>query len=710
MNERIGIRDDDFSITGLTIMAAFLERSFPLPQQTDKMNTLRNVKDFVYNKTPLNQYSYADTMSRISLFIVETYLQRSHLDERDREEILSILEDISKNEKVSNQNRSRASYVRGHDYLLKARKAGELQTLWMEDKISNLSSKDSFDESLATSHLPNLEEAKRCFHQAVGYAGPPSTILSRESMRCLALTSGPCHFTGELIHSSIGSTSRQKVSLYQSNQDESDCFDHIDSVFSAFDENINCAVRNEELNNMYKAGAKIVPSSWNFIAMCLCPTGELLVSRLFLDEVMSGDTSFKYDTTCIFPNIPTNYHGCSVVMEDFLKPFEDLMERSKSQLSGIDGNVAETFNADTAAKIDWWNEREILDRELANLLDSFQQKYFDNQIMRERIFNFHNAHDQDDSSSALNLASRFEAACNINEKEASNAIISETVESLQKLTVKQLKQWLEEFNVEGKTMRSLRKAGLVDLLLRKLEDESRLKVENEREDLPTNQAEGQTNSTGQGDSKNVTFLILDEHLCRFPFEGLPMLKGKTVCRLPSFPFAVSILHRRIQPTQTQVNAVPSKTHFILDPESNLSGTQQRLSQVLADINECTGCNWNGVVGKKPSETFMYNALTQDEGVFLYFGHGGGEGCFSRAQIESMIGSENDSKHGDCKSSVILMGCSSGILKSVNQRSGPQIHEARIYCEPEGVALSYLCAGAPCVVGNLWDVTDRDIDR
>ena len=39
-----------------------------------------------------------------------------------------------------------------------------------------------------------------------------------------------------------------------------------------------------------------------------------------------------------------------------------------------------------------------------------------------------------------------------------------------------------------------------------------------------------------------------------------------------------------------------------------------------------------------------------------------------------------------------------------------IEEAPLYYEPEGVALSYLCAGAPCVVGNLWDVTDHDIDR
>ena len=31
-------------------------------------------------------------------------------------------------------------------------------------------------------------------------------------------------------------------------------------------------------------------------------------------------------------------------------------------------------------------------------------------------------------------------------------------------------------------------------------------------------------------------------------------------------------------------------------------------------------------------------------------------------------------------------------------------------EPYGTILAYILAGCPCVVGNLWDVTDRDIDR
>lgn len=45
-----------------------------------------------------------------------------------------------------------------------------------------------------------------------------------------------------------------------------------------------------------------------------------------------------------------------------------------------------------------------------------------------------------------------------------------------------------------------------------------------------------------------------------------------------------------------------------------------------------------------------------------------------------------------------MGCSSAKL----------IEEGAY--EPHGVVKSYLMAGAPAVVGCLWDVTDRDVDR
>eukprot|EP00979_Chaetoceros_neogracilis_P012337 scaffold3240_cov179-Chaetoceros_neogracile.AAC.2 len=72
--------------------------------------------------------------------------------------------------------------------------------------------------------------------------------------------------------------------------------------------------------------------------------------------------------------------------------------------------------------------------------------------------------------------------------------------------------------------------------------------------------------------------------------------------------------------------------------------------------------------------------------YCYFGDGGGERYFSRTDI-------NDVTNGSICSdplSVILMGCNSGMLMSPNCPNGR--------------------LGPSCVVGNLVDVTDRDIDR
>lgn len=45
-----------------------------------------------------------------------------------------------------------------------------------------------------------------------------------------------------------------------------------------------------------------------------------------------------------------------------------------------------------------------------------------------------------------------------------------------------------------------------------------------------------------------------------------------------------------------------------------------------------------------------------------------------------------------------MGCSSGSLT---------LHGSYA---PQGIPLSYLLAGSPAIVANLWEVTDKDIDR
>lgn len=79
---------------------------------------------------------------------------------------------------------------------------------------------------------------------------------------------------------------------------------------------------------------------------------------------------------------------------------------------------------------------------------------------------------------------------------------------------------------------------------------------------------------------------------------------------------------------------------------------------------------------------------QSASLYVYMGHGAGDHLLPPGALRRL---------SSCASSL-LMGCSSARLRP------------RGTYDPAGPALAYLEAGAPFVVGNLWDVTDRDIDR
>ena len=82
------------------------------------------------------------------------------------------------------------------------------------------------------------------------------------------------------------------------------------------------------------------------------------------------------------------------------------------------------------------------------------------------------------------------------------------------------------------------------------------------------------------------------------------------------------------------------------------------------------------------------ALHEISELFLYCGHGAGDKMCETYKMQSW---------NSCPA-VCLWGCSSGRLVTQG-----------VY-DPYGPALNYLLGGAAFVVGNLWDVTDKDIDK
>lgn len=601
----------------------------------------------------------------------------------------NILETLSSNIYATKECRAESLYLLALEYLSCGRNAGELQGLWYNTV--------ELDFSGFQRRFPNLCKARIFLSKGISLLGPASSLLARNMIRTLALTNGPevmkmgpiC--TGELVHTSIGSTARQAASKNQNGTDEFDksLIELLESFDIPFSED---ARRKKAMNKFHAVASKIIPLSWKFVAMTVCPTGEVLVSVACTQGVESNH--MRYDTRCVFSEKETSFQ------DKILSSFDQIMSESKKQLKGIDHDVATTkYNSSKEKKQEWWEKRHELDLDLSHLLDDFDEQYLSSLQLQEDI------HDADFVEE--NLASKFDAACTIENDNDMSASEKEEgkveKDDLMKLTVVQLKERLQSYGCSSKELRPLRKAGLVDLLYDKCVVPVNVDTHEETDTkLPLSNT-----ATANQNKVQCFFLILDEQIQRLPLESTPTFRNKIVSRLPSLAFGITSMYRVARDKSIGSVINPKNVSYVLDPEKNLKATQERIMSKLTSLTETNQWAWSGVVGKRPSKEFMSEVLEQENGLYIYFGHGAGERFFSRSDIESF--SQKRLKNWKCPS-IILMGCSSGELKSVNDSKESHAKPHETYFEPDGTLLSYLCIGSPCVVGNLWDVTDKDIDR
>ena len=222
------------------------------------------------------------------------------------------------------------------------------------------------------------------------------------------------------------------------------------------------------------------------------------------------------------------------------------------------------------------------------------------------------------------------------------------------------------------------------------------------------------NKVGSGDAEDRvhTVLLLDKALHVFPWESLPCLQGLAVSRMPSLGCLRRLIVERRKMQQKQqkqkevigqtagCDALPQDGHhvsaasgtYILNPSADLKTTekwfQPPLEANLPRAADGSGSAWKRVVGRAPTEEEFEQALTESD-IMLYFGHGSGAQYIRGRTIRRL---------DRCRATVMLMGCSSAKLIEAGD------------FEVSGPAWNYMMAGCPAVVGTLWDVTDKDIDR
>ncbi|KAK4221051.1 Separin [Podospora fimiseda] len=200
------------------------------------------------------------------------------------------------------------------------------------------------------------------------------------------------------------------------------------------------------------------------------------------------------------------------------------------------------------------------------------------------------------------------------------------------------------------------------------------------------------NSDEEGSSSIHTILILDKALHIFPWESLPCMVNQPISRMPSLACLRRLILDQRASTTTGGSSSSNEGHYasirsgsyILNPSADLKTTQSTfLPPLSSQLRE-----WTSFVSKEPTEAEFEKCLA-DSDILLYFGHGSGAQYIRGRTIRRM---------DKCKAAVLLMGCSSAALVEAGE------------FEPSGPAWNYMMSGSPAVVGTLWDVTDRDIDR
>lgn len=644
-------------------------------QLSSKSNTTGPVKLPNYIK----HESMAPFATKFKLLRARCLLEATKdLNESSAFEAKSLCQEVIEDSSSSSVDRSWAYFYAGSLEMNDARESGALHQLWTESRV----------QSKKLHHGQNsLENARQNFLEAatlINNSG--SDVLYRTILRSLALASGPemDEISGEsagiLVLSSIGRSARRQMtqSLFGK---PGTCDLH--EAFLSFDHSFDDrSERDHRVRHFFRQFAKVVPSNWYFMAPTICMSGELLVT--FLEN---SKDQFSIKTKCVFPD-----ESQIGAYDDILKPLDDIIMRSQQQLNGMDPSTVSTDYSKDNARKNWWDARNQLDHDLCTLIECVESRYFSTLHLRINMLDSILEADHSDNLPCGNLASRFEAACDLSEKSISRN--EDGVEELRKLTVPELKDKLRDFGFSNAQMRKLRKHEIIEKLI----------------EVEETQGQNGNDTKNSERSKSCLFLLLDENLHRFPFEGMRSLQGKSVCRTPSLPFVYATLLECASSRKQMPCVDPSHASFVLDPENNLQATQKRLFPVLEGISSSNGWSWNGVIGENPSQSLFQGALEKENGLLIYIGHGGAQTCFSRRQVDQMICSKGNQEVRACKASVILMGCSSGRLVSVNRKHSESLEQLPLYFEPEGIALSYLCAGAPCVIGNMWDVTDHDIDR
>ena len=348
--------------------------------------------------------------------------------------------------------------------------------------------------------------------------------------------------------------------------------------------------------------------------------------------------------------------------------WESLIQRNIDSLQG-GAKTTTTKKLSTEEKTAWWDRRSELDDDMKTCLQRLEQSWlggFKGLLLGQPVW----LDESDVKACAIELKRTVFATCGVEP-----SLIELVLSSADVLDENELQQACTDMLV-GQVGSFLQDQ---QTSICKLAKTAAHKIRLAFDDM--------SNGTGRQRARGPTILLLGQEVQQLPWESLPCFRscGQSVTRMPALPFVLARHMHLGGPNwlwHVDPGVHPNRTFYVLNPAGDLVATQETFEEAFSNRNE-----WEGFTGTAPSCDAYKNGLhTKD--LFIYCGHSTGERYLRGSELAQL----------DRCAVTLLMGCSSGKLRKAGSFG------------VEGMPLSYVLAGCPALVANLWDVTDKDIDK
>lgn len=425
-----------------------------------------------------------------------------------------------------------------------------------------------------------------------------------------------------------------------------------------------------------------LPNNWNIVSIDICPySGHLLVSRMS----SSGEPLFLR-----LPSMKAKQNDYS---------FSRVLDRQKYIIKKSDESTRPEITSNVKSKEErkkWWKLRFQLDLELQDLLQEVEENWFgafksilccDAMIPESLLDEFRNElnrllaqylpsrkfaplgqkhvqlHDQILNQIVLCGANFVDEKTNL-DKDIDSKIEMDYLNDIFHFII-QILELHGEVNNESQIDYKSFSNVLRSLIVRCYKKKCRM-------DILSSQTQ-----------KHLV-LILNSECSNFPWESLNCLQGKSISRMPSMRCLLDCLknNRKLSIEAKDIK----KTFYIVNPDGDLNRTERNFEPIFSKMP-----GWTGYSGKAPHENIIINNLTE-KNLFIYLGHGG---CEQYVRTSELFKATSITRS---LPPSLLIGCSSGNLNCFK------------WLESFGTALSWISCGSPMILANLWDVTDKDIDK